>query len=332
MMLTDTIARGLLKKHAEYFKATKGDGWFMEVESQVEDDMVGEYTHTAIVLGDIRLDCLVANTPELQVQGLQGHPGLGAYEGMIFPSEEPRDMRFHMGSVQFAIDLIFVGDDSRVTKIVENAEPGTRAQWGMPHTSAVIEVNSGFCRTHDIEVGMDVAEIDSREAHILKHAAISGFIPAFYDKQTDKAIESPGYHNIEILGQDWEDDPSRFIDGFMDAAGAFYTREQTKALLNVSTSEEVHELQHEPNPDYGKGLVAPPRHAQEQYPVDTRKDYNPIMVPGNDTLDRFKGRDTPDVVLDSQPMDPENYDSQSGYDQGRTEEENENIGPNVRPG
>ena len=137
------IATDLLKKHADYFKTIKGSGWFTDMESKMSDEVEVEYNRVAVMLGDVELDCLIADTPELQTQGLQGHPGLGAYEGMIFPSEEPRNMRFHMGSVRFAVDLVFVGDDSRITKIVENAEPGTRAQWAMPHTSAVIEVNGG---------------------------------------------------------------------------------------------------------------------------------------------------------------------------------------------
>jgi uncharacterized membrane protein (UPF0127 family) len=50
-----------------------------------------------------------------------------------------------MGTVSFPIDIIFVGGDGRVTKIVDNIDPGTRGSWGMPHTSAVIESAGGWC-------------------------------------------------------------------------------------------------------------------------------------------------------------------------------------------
>jgi len=324
MSIEDIISRSLLIKHADYLKATKSNGWFTSIESQLEHGVIADYRRTRVLVGDVELDCMVADTPELQSQGLQGHEALGVNEGMVFPfNEGPRHARFHMGSVQFPLDLIFVGDDSRVIKVVNNAEPGTRDQWAMPHTAMVIEVNGGFCRANDIEVGLDVGEIENVKT--------ANYKPAFYDKLTKQnIIPVAGFHDVEELGQDWEDAPERFIDGFVDESGRFLTRDQMKQLQHVTTSEELHEVQHEQNPNYGKGLVTPLKVAQELYPIDPRKDYNPQQVVPNVTRDRFKDHDTPDNILDSQPMDGENYDSQIGYDQGMTEEQQEDI-PAVRP-
>lgn len=52
--------------------------------------------------------CEVADTHVKQAQGLQGTPKLAQGEGMLFPYDKPKDVTFHMGSVPYPIDLIFV--------------------------------------------------------------------------------------------------------------------------------------------------------------------------------------------------------------------------------
>lgn len=407
MSIEDRIAKSLLKKHAGYLTATQSDGWFTSIESQLETNEQLEYKRARIMIGDTELECLIAEDGAAQTQGLQGHHSLGSYEAMIFPYHEPRRVAFHMGEVTFPIDMIFVGSDSRVTRIVEDIEPGTPGNWGMPHIVAVVEVNGGFCRAHNIEVGSEVGQIDSKTAQInedvepaanpvddfydgnldieglfaalaaypskvsliegikrkhydavfeteqqtvgmlesqvmqvnrigsvkfAKFAAAKGFIPAFYDHKFNKVIPSPGFHNIEVLGDAFDEDPTRFLDGFVDNQGRFYTRKQMQKLHDVSTSEELwQEQQSGENPNYGKGLAQPKKTGQEIFPSYTRKDINPKMVTPNVTRDRFKDRDLVDEQVQDQPMDPSHFEQEIGYDQGNTEEQSEGIGPNVRP-
>lgn len=154
MGLDDKVAKSLI-----------ASGWFTEAQQEFAEFEEVSYRRAVILLGDTQVNCLVADSPELQTQGLQGHSALGPYDAMVFPYQEPRRVAFHMGKVEFPIDMLFVGSDSRVTKIVANIEPGERGQWGMPHTVMVIEVNAGFCEAHGIEVGADVGEVDDLDLH-----------------------------------------------------------------------------------------------------------------------------------------------------------------------
>ncbi len=164
MTLEDKIAKALMAKHA---KVLRGSGWFCETDDfTVEEPEEINYKSAKLRIGGAEITCKVADDQELQVKGLNGHAELGPYEGMIFPYYESGGQRvsFHMDRVKFPIDMIFVGSDSRVTKIVENIEPGTPGQWGMPHISAVIEVNGGFCAAHGISVGAEVGQFENKTA------------------------------------------------------------------------------------------------------------------------------------------------------------------------
>jgi uncharacterized membrane protein (UPF0127 family) len=95
---------------------------------------------------------VVVDDVEQQV-GLQKYSSLPQDDGMLFPYEPPRNVTFHMGSVAFPIDVIFVGPHGRIAAIEENCEPGVEQHWSHGRTSAVIEVNGGWCAARDIVQG-----------------------------------------------------------------------------------------------------------------------------------------------------------------------------------
>lgn len=88
-----------------------------------------------------------------QQVGLQKYSSLPQDDGMLFPYEPPRNVTFHMGSVQFPIDVIFVGPHGRIAAIEENCEPGIEQHWSHGRISAVVEVNGGWCAERDIVEG-----------------------------------------------------------------------------------------------------------------------------------------------------------------------------------
>lgn len=231
MSIQDKIAEKLLKTHSDLLVKVAG-GWDMELE-EVHDEPL-EYRSTNVTIGNTRISCQVAKDPEAQVLGLQRHAGLQDFEGMLFPYDTPRKVTYHMASVSFSIDILFVGSDGRITKIVDHVEPGSLGKWSMPNTKAVIGVNAGFCDANKIKVSDEVDLAD-------------------------------------------------------DAPATAHT-----SMLEVT--------------------------AQESYPTAPRKDIDPLMVPGNDTLDRFKGHDLVDVQVDQSAMDQlpidnfKNFDPTYGYD------------------
>jgi uncharacterized membrane protein (UPF0127 family) len=164
MSVSDRIAKRLIKYHSDLLGISKiaADGWNISIDD-LDDTVPLKYEECFVGLGkDARIvvKCQIANTTELQVIGLQKHSSLAAYDGMVFPYNPPRRVGFHMASVRFPIDIIFVGSDRRISRIVDNIEPGSPGRWYMPHTAAVIEVNGGFCRAHGLSVGDDVCLVE----------------------------------------------------------------------------------------------------------------------------------------------------------------------------
>jgi uncharacterized protein len=65
----------------------------------------------------------VADTPERAEQGLMFVSDLPESEGMIFPLQPPREESMWMKNTYIELDMLFIGADGRVTKIVERAHP-----------------------------------------------------------------------------------------------------------------------------------------------------------------------------------------------------------------
>ena len=367
MSIEDKIAKALLKKHR---RVSQANGWFTDISTDLDDNEMAEYKHAGLSIGGVEIDCMIADKPDLQVQGLQGHDGLGPYEGMIFPSEQIRRVAFHMGSVAFPIDMIFVGDDARVTRIVDNVEPGQQGQWGMPHISAVIEVNGGFCAAHGIEVGakikqpnkkiaqadqdgiyvvtLDPAEADevavvaksAQEAlYTCEHGIYAGATDVpdeYYD--SDIPVTITGFGKWQVYGpypadgssalpqKPWPE--SKIVD-FMREQKYHFKLPEDIAVGEAISSGAAGSFK--PPPDEVKYLHSIYKMAQETFPSYPRKDINPKQVTPVTTnpADRFRDRDISDERVKFNQMDP-SRDETEGYDQTKTEQDLEDIGP-VRP-
>lgn len=210
MSLQDRIAKRLLKDHRDQCERIAGS-FFTSIDDHQKAEPA-EYRRAEVAFGPdggLKLSCLVADQQDMQVQGLQKHSELGMYEGMLFPYEKPRKVSFHMGEVKFPIDIIFVGSDGRVTKKVENIEPGSPGRWGMDHVSAVIEANGGFCASHNVEVGMHVAGLTNKTAQLR-----SGQVFVVWDNANDPQAsghvcfkasspqEAAKFFELHMAGQD----------------------------------------------------------------------------------------------------------------------------------
>jgi uncharacterized protein len=65
----------------------------------------------------------VADTPERAEQGLMFVSDLPETMGMVFPIEPPRVENMWMKNTYIELDMLFIGKDGRVTKIIERAAP-----------------------------------------------------------------------------------------------------------------------------------------------------------------------------------------------------------------
>lgn len=96
-------------------------------------------------LNGFEITCEVASDPQSQILGLSEHASLEPNEGMLFVWGHPGTHTFWMSDVPFAIDIIGLDSQSRVSRIIKNAEPGSTERWRFPRTSAVLEVVAGLC-------------------------------------------------------------------------------------------------------------------------------------------------------------------------------------------
>ena len=65
----------------------------------------------------------VADTPARAEQGLMFVSDLPESMGMVFPIEPPRVENMWMKNTYIELDMLFIGADGRVTKIIERAKP-----------------------------------------------------------------------------------------------------------------------------------------------------------------------------------------------------------------
>ena len=86
----------------------------------------------------------VAATEGRRNQGLMFVKSLRPHEGMLFVFRTPQVTSFWMKNCVMALDLLFVGADGRIIRIVENAAPGSLATISsMGLAGAVLEFQAG---------------------------------------------------------------------------------------------------------------------------------------------------------------------------------------------
>jgi len=107
-------------------------------------------------INGVSFDLLVARTSEQKAKGLEVVSSLQENEGMYFPFEKSQHVTFHMGGVRFPIDILFLDDLLRITKVVKDAKPGTKDTWSAV-ASTVIELPGGSCDKYNISVGDTVS-------------------------------------------------------------------------------------------------------------------------------------------------------------------------------
>ncbi len=104
----------------------------------------------------------VADTPPERYTGLSDHESLDSDEGMLFVFEHESTRSFVMRDMAFAIDMIFVGEDGRITEIheapVEDDGPDLTRYRG--EAKWVLEVEYGYADEHGISEG-DRVEVES---------------------------------------------------------------------------------------------------------------------------------------------------------------------------
>ncbi|MBI2013734.1 MAG: DUF192 domain-containing protein [Candidatus Colwellbacteria bacterium] len=108
-----------------------------------------------VLFGDTEVIVEIADTDEKRALGLSGREELKDDHGMLFIFENKHIPGFWMKDMNFAIDIIWIGEDFIVRDITPNLLPETYPQAFYPREPVlyVLEVSAGWAARHNIEVG-----------------------------------------------------------------------------------------------------------------------------------------------------------------------------------
>ncbi|HEX4387350.1 MAG TPA: DUF192 domain-containing protein [Steroidobacteraceae bacterium] len=96
----------------------------------------------------------VADTPARAEQGLMFVRDLPETMGMVFPLVPPRVENMWMKNTYIELDMLFVGADGKVTKIIERARPLSLDNLSSDKpVSAVLELRGGSAQRLGLKVG-----------------------------------------------------------------------------------------------------------------------------------------------------------------------------------
>ena len=100
----------------------------------------------------------IADTPERSQQGLMFVSDLPANLGMIFPLDPPKVETMWMKNTYIELDMLFIEQGGRVSKIIERAEPmSLRPLSSDRKVAAVLELRGGLVAKLGLRVGDTVS-------------------------------------------------------------------------------------------------------------------------------------------------------------------------------
>jgi len=117
----------------------------------------GELDRTTVTMGGASLDVWVADTRAARDEGLQQVPRLEHGEGMLFVWDEAGIRSFAIKGVDYAVDLVFVSADGRVSEIVQLKQGGAESATSTRPARWAVETSAGWARYAGVEVGDEFA-------------------------------------------------------------------------------------------------------------------------------------------------------------------------------
>lgn len=104
--------------------------------------------------GCLHLRVALASDPAARQTGLMHRQYLPENAGMLFDYRHEQSVQMWMKNTLIPLDMLFIDNDGRIVRIVENTEPGSQAliDSGQP-VRAVLELNAGSVKKYGIQVG-----------------------------------------------------------------------------------------------------------------------------------------------------------------------------------
>jgi uncharacterized protein len=100
------------------------------------------------------LDIEIAATEYTREKGLMARTTMEENQGMLFIFDYPQVQTFWMKDTILPLDMLFVDENKKIVHIAYDAVPFSEAQISSEKPAQyVLEVNAGYCKKHNIEVG-----------------------------------------------------------------------------------------------------------------------------------------------------------------------------------
>jgi Uncharacterized conserved protein len=111
-----------------------------------------------IEIGGAEIKVDVADTSAERSMGLSGRKSLKEGEGMLFVFDSPSKYGFWMKDMNFAIDIVWIGEDKKVLGIEKGVLPETYPKIFYPpgEVAYALEVPATFSDTIGLEVGQSL--------------------------------------------------------------------------------------------------------------------------------------------------------------------------------
>lgn len=188
--------------------------------------------------GSFTFNCDVAEDFSEKTKGLQGRDYLKVNHGMVFPYDKKSNLLFHMGTVKFAIDIIFA-EEGKIRKVYSNIQPDSLGTYGCYNSDLVLEIPGGFCEANNISEGdvVKLGKYSGLDNDILHHDVFNSALAVKLEEIVDLDSVSLKQGNLKING------PSCLIknisNGKLDQKFSFATRKMHKDILGDSNFEKV---------------------------------------------------------------------------------------------
>ncbi|MCE7936235.1 DUF192 domain-containing protein [Candidatus Saccharibacteria bacterium CPR2] len=112
-----------------------------------------ESQNNVIKIDALELNIEVADSGEERIRGLSNRNSLSSDSGMLFTFESVDEYCFWMKDMNFAIDMIWIGEDQKITHIQKNVTPGTYPVTFCNSGKYVLEINSGLSDKYGLQNG-----------------------------------------------------------------------------------------------------------------------------------------------------------------------------------
>ncbi len=117
-------------------------------------------TNTDVVIKDLTVDAIVANTNDERKKGLSGRDSLPIGSGMLFVFEKSGVYPIWMKDMKFAIDIIWIDSSKKIVHVVSSAPAegdvnDKELTIYSPESDSkyILEINAGMTDLHKFNIG-----------------------------------------------------------------------------------------------------------------------------------------------------------------------------------